>query len=157
MLSQFVKKPGEEGFTLIEMIIVVILMGLLAALSAPAISKSLTNLKLNTSARRLSAVLRNTRSKAIADKKNYEITFNLEEGSYSYPAGNSSKSTSLPDGITFREIEDVGNDEETIHFYPKGNSSGGKILLAAETEKFFRVEVEAISGRVKVKRGEDDY
>jgi len=152
------KACGNDGFTLIELIIVVILVGLLAALGAPAIGNSLSSLRLNTSARRLAAVLRNIRSKAIADKQNYQIAFNPEGKSYTYPTESGNKSVALGRGVKIKEVSqaDEVQEELTLFFYPKGNSNGGEIILENEREQAFRIVVEAISGRVKIRRGEEE-
>ncbi len=157
---RYTKKWGtSQGFTLIELIIVIILLGLMVALSAPAIGNSLSNLRLNTNARHLAAVLRNTRSKAIADKQNYQITFKAEGKSYTYPTESGNKSVALARGVKIKQVrqaDELLEEELTLFFYPKGNSNGGEIILENEREQAFRIEVEPISGRVKIRRGEEE-
>ncbi len=154
------KACKDDGFTLIELIIVVILVGLMAALAAPAIGNSLSSIRLNTSIRRLSAVLRNTRSRAIADKQNYRISFIPEGTSYSYPTTSGDKSITIAHGIQIKSVyqadEDIEMEELNLYFYPKGNSNGGKIVLENEREQSFYLIVDAISGRVKIGRGEEE-
>ena len=54
------------------------------------------------------------------------------------------------------EDEDTYNEpdkESEIIFYPKGESSGGKVILALkESGMAFQIEVDPITGRVTVKR-----
>jgi len=69
----------SAGFTLIELILVLVIMGLLTALVTPAIT-SLTGLKLKTAARKVAAGLRYARSQAVATGSDYQVVFNLEEG-----------------------------------------------------------------------------
>ncbi len=68
-----------DGFTLIELILVLVIMGLLTALVTPAIT-SLTGLKLKTAARKVAAGLRYARSQAVATGSDYQVVFNLEKG-----------------------------------------------------------------------------
>ncbi len=68
-----------NGFTLIELILVLVIMGLLTALVTPAIT-SLTGLKLKTAARKVAAGLRYARSQAVATGSDYQVVFNLEKG-----------------------------------------------------------------------------
>ena len=71
---------GErKGFTLIELILVLVIMGLLTSLVAPAIT-SLAGLKLKTAARRIAAGLRYARSQAVTTGSDYQVVFNLEKG-----------------------------------------------------------------------------
>ncbi len=69
----------EKGFTLIELILVLVIIGFLTALVAPAIT-SLTGLKLKTTARRMAAGLRYARSQAVTTGGDYQVTFNIEKG-----------------------------------------------------------------------------
>jgi|GEM_PF-1025893 len=64
----------EGGFTLIELVIVIVIMGAALALAAPRIGKSLENVKLRAAARELSAVLRYTRQMAISKKSEYAVS-----------------------------------------------------------------------------------
>jgi general secretion pathway protein H len=68
-----------NGFTLIELILVLVIMGLLTALVTPAIT-SLTGLKLKAAARKVAAGLRYARSQAVATGSDYQVVFNLEKG-----------------------------------------------------------------------------
>lgn len=60
----------------------------------------------------------------------------------------------LPEGVRFEKALSVKGEEETelfeIFFYPGGNSSGGKIILMGEEERRFIVEVDFITGSVKL-------
>ncbi len=150
---------NDDGFTLLEMLIVIALLGLMIALSAPSIGNSLSGLQLSTGTRRLSAILRNVRSNAIAEKKNYKVVFNPEEGSYTYQTNSGNKAVLLPAGIEIAKLVELDEDvsgNAAIYFYPKGNSSGGRIILTNEKEQVFRIDVEAVSGRVKIKHGAED-
>ncbi|MBI5788185.1 MAG: hypothetical protein HZA78_04960 [Candidatus Schekmanbacteria bacterium] len=143
-----------------EMIIVMIIAGLLAALAAPRIGSSLSNLRLNTSARHLAAVLRNTRSKAIADKKTYPVVFAPEGNKYSYPGDAKEKEVILPEDVQIKELRDEEGEDIAeagqILFFPKGNSSGGRVTMTNEKEQVFYIKVETISGRVRILRDEDE-
>ena len=70
------------GFTLIELILVLVIIGFLTALVTPAIT-SMTGLKLKGAARRTAAGLRYARSQAIATGCDYQVVFNFEKGEMS--------------------------------------------------------------------------
>lgn len=67
------------GFTLIELILVLVIIGFLTALVAPAIT-SLTGLKLKTTTRKMAAGLRYARSQAVATGSDYQVVFDMEKG-----------------------------------------------------------------------------
>jgi len=195
---------GEKGFTLIELMIVIVIMGSILALAAPRIGRSLEKMRLRSASRELSAVLRYTRQMAISRKKEYAVTF--DDHSYTYvkvvrktgekdsgqaegqaASGDSASDSNSPsrgkrlreEGINEQKVqvdlrkklkdeeisiscqkegegEDTINDpdkENEIIFYPKGESSGGKVILAIkEPSMSFVIEVDPITGRVAVKR-----
>ena len=67
------------GFTLIELILVLVIIGFLTSLVAPAIT-STTGLRLKTTTKRVAAGLRFARSQAVVSGNNYLATFDLENG-----------------------------------------------------------------------------
>jgi type II secretion system protein H len=199
-------RAGGKGFTLIELMIVMVIIGSVIALAVPRIGKSMEKMRLRSASRKLSAVLRYTRQMAISRKKEYAVTFNdhsytyvnvvrktvenseqtpvqtagedAASGTSSGSSGSSGKNLSEK-GIDEKSVqvdlhkemktEDIslsyqkeGEDEDTYHepdkeseiiFYPKGESSGGKVILALkEPVMAFQIEVDPITGRVTVKR-----
>ena len=68
-----------SGFTLIELILVLVIIGFLTSLVAPAIT-SRTGLRLKTTVKRVAAGLRFARSQAVVSGSNYRATFDLENG-----------------------------------------------------------------------------
>lgn len=101
---------GErKGFTLIELILVLVIMGLLTSLVAPAIT-SLAGLKIKTAARRIAAGLRYARSQAVTTGSDYQVVFNLEKGEVTVE--------SLQEEESYRgdgeQKESQGNEKEDV-------------------------------------------
>ena len=69
----------DKGFTLIELILVLVIVGFLTALVAPAIT-SLAGLKLKTATRKMAAGLRYARSQAVTTGSEYQVVFDLGKG-----------------------------------------------------------------------------
>jgi type II secretion system protein H len=74
-----VKSPSLRGFTLIELILVLVIIGFITSLVAPAITSS-TGLRLKTTVRRLAAGLRFARSQAVITGNTYQVIFDVENG-----------------------------------------------------------------------------
>jgi len=66
---------GTASFTLVELIIVVLIVSILAAVGIPAISEASADLRLRSAAQRLMADLNYARNLAITDGTSYGISF----------------------------------------------------------------------------------
>ena len=188
----------EKGFTLIEVIIVVVIMGAAIGLAVPRIGKSLGKMRLKSVVRKFSAVLRYTRQMAISRKKEYMVTILSNEddavSQYKYikveRKGNKKDSFSDDEEIEAtenkrpkftetnilekpvvidlekiqisyqqkdREGEFLEGGTGEIIFYPKGESTGGRVIFCMEGVKLaFQVDIDPVIGRVKVKRKNEE-
>jgi hypothetical protein len=67
----------------------------------------------------------------------------------------------LGENIDFKRIvikdSEITDDTAKIYFFPKGNTSGGKIYIANNKEKVFSISLDSITGRVVVQKEENDY
>ena len=79
LVQDKVPSPARRGFTLIELILVLVIIGFLTSLVAPAITSS-TGLRLKTTVRRLAAGLRFARSQAVITGNTYQVVFDVENG-----------------------------------------------------------------------------
>jgi general secretion pathway protein H len=70
------------GFTLLELIVVLFILGLATALVAPAFTRSFGQLRLNAAARDLAALCRFARTKAIASQTVLEVVLDRRANAY---------------------------------------------------------------------------
>ncbi|MGA1863511.1 MAG: Tfp pilus assembly protein FimT/FimU [bacterium] len=89
------------GFTLIEMLIVIAVMAIVAALAAPRAWKTMANLRLRTAVRNCSAVMRYAKSVAISTQKDQKIIFML----------NSNDDPNIKDYYTFQKVSRPSGNE----------------------------------------------
>jgi len=178
------KRSGAKGFTLLELIIVLIIIGIASALVVPRLVGGMGSLDVRTAAGKVAASLRYARSQAVSQKINYTAIFDLahkrltiipfsksagggdEDGAEvgEKSAGIQGKTYDLPGRVFFERVPE-GNeymsDEEIdaeifrIGFYPSGGSDGGEIALVNERSRRYTVRVDIITGTVKVARGGD--
>jgi type II secretion system protein H len=161
----------NKGFSLIEMMIVLILISLSIALVTPSLSQFLRTVELKGAAKKVSGILRYYRSEAVNKGRVYQVLFdsNLREvrvQSMELKEEKDEKTEekitpmtySLPEGIRMKEIDipspQYPSDFPLIEFYPNGGSNGGSILLDSQDRKGYKIEVHFLTGMVKVERAE---
>lgn len=153
---------GCSGFTLFEVIIVMMIVAMMAAIIGPAVRSGISTLRFRTAVKGLVSTLRYCRSKAISTKKEEKTEIDMDEGSYrmagvSLSADGKGRAPAvgmLPEGALFAEWE-TSNETETggiqfITFYPKGNATGGTLRIEDQRGSLLEVVIDRITGRVKV-------
>jgi type II secretion system protein H len=149
---------SDEGFTLLELILVLAFMGLIAGLTTPFVMNTLERVERKSQVEKLVTTLRLTRSKAITTKTRYAFAADMENNNFwiqNLKTEETSNLGKLKQGIkfkTFRDnVDEVDKGKFYIIFYPQGNASGGSMLMEAkdsgETEEWFEVSVDPVTGK----------
>jgi general secretion pathway protein H len=144
-----------KGFTLVELMFVMIIAAFVLTLVGTSISRSISGAEMRTAARKLAASLRYTRTHAILVKSEQVFLIDTENRSYTAPGR---KTVVLPDGmnvqLTTARSELTSENVGGIRFYPDGGSTGGHVLLDAN-ERIYRVNVAWLTGEASVQREEE--
>jgi general secretion pathway protein H len=144
----------NRGFTLIELILVLLLIGVSLAIVLPNIDKGLQVRAVRGSALGLAAVARDLRSRALFDGVAQQLTVNLPQNSYRVAR---TPEVRLPSDVKFVSVdggESVDRDSKKFYFFPNGSSLGGEIVLAdVDRAITYLVRVEPLTGKIEVSRG----
>src|SRR5689334_14944545 len=154
MISRFrTSRPDLElcaGFTLIEVIVTLAILGLALALVANYKPPWSSGLGLKGTASELASGLRLARSEAIAS--NRPIAFGLDLTGRRYRIGTGAE-RQLPASLSIELMtiagETRGANVGDIRFNPDGSSTGGRIALA-DGKRRMAVGVDWLTGRVSV-------
>lgn len=95
------RQYGEKGYTLIEMLVVVALIGLISAFALPSVNNYF-KLSLNSATREMASVVKETYNSAAMTGKVYRIVYDFKAGSFWVESG---PSTVLLDTTETRERE----------------------------------------------------
>jgi len=144
-----------RGFTLVELLVVLVIASLVLALVGTSISRSISGAEMRTAARKLAASLRYTRTRAIISKSEQVFLVDIENRNYTAAERDP---VELPEGMNVQlntarselTSEHVGG----IRFYPDGGSTGGYVLLESN-ERIYRINVVWLTGEASVQREDD--
>lgn len=149
-LSSGLRRP-VKGFTLLELMVVLVIGVMLFTLVPPLLSGIGTTTDLRAAARQLIAGLRSARSEAITRQREAVLTMDLEERRFGV-TGNPRR-YSLPKGIVLElvtaESERLDDRVGAIRFFPDGSSTGGRITLS-DQRIAYEVDVDWLTGRVRL-------
>jgi prepilin-type N-terminal cleavage/methylation domain-containing protein len=77
---------SEAGFTLMELIVVIVLIAIVLTISLPTLRNSLYTNELNSTARKIIGTVKELRNLAIREQQPYELHFDLDSNSIWYKA-----------------------------------------------------------------------
>jgi len=154
MGSQIAPISRHRGFTLVELMVVLVIIALVMGLVATSMSRSISGAEARTASRKLVSNIRYTRARAIIDKS--ERVFQVDTGNRSYQAPGR-KQVQLPDGvditITTARSEITSEAVSGIRFFPDGGSTGGHIELTVNGREY-RINVAWLTGEASLQKME---
>lgn len=157
-LTKLQRKVSETGFSLIELMVVIVIMGLLF-LSVPALRKHSANSSLIQASEVLASTMRLARQRAVAMGNNavvfFDIASNLyyvfddEDGDGQLDSGEKQTSlTKLPSGVKFG---DINFDQYRVSFNARGSADQtGYIVLVNRNQIARQILVNAPTGLVYI-------
>jgi len=163
------KGPGNRnGFTLIELAVVIVILGVMIALVAPMLGE-LGEANLKRSARHLTGMIRFLHEESQAKKREYRLRFDIQDGRYwaeslklvSESAVEFQKTTSVIAGegslsgqTRFRDIKAGSHpDEPYILFTPDGWVEATIIHLRDGSDRDFSLLVKPLTGNTELREG----
>lgn len=135
------------GFTLIELVVVLFLAGILAALVVPSFEAPLESARLRAGAAELRGTLLRARTLAASEASGHAVALDLEKGAYRIPG--EERARSLPEGIRFESVRVAGETaarEARIRFFPDGSGEEAEIALESDGGGRLRVTVDPLTG-----------
>lgn len=130
-------RRDSSGFTLVEVMIVLAILGLVATLALPLLARRTPTASLASAAEEVRAALAAARSAAIAEDR--EVSFSAATDGYRVDG----EPHRFPPGADL-SLQVRGGAR--IAFFPSGGSSGGRVILHSASARR-EIEIEAITGR----------
>lgn len=172
---KYLSKQNPSGYSLVELIIVLVLIGLITAAVVPFLMSTIDKTKLKTSAKEIAASLRYARNLAITTKKLHYFYIDLDRSSYwislenleidhqGYFDQDNAVSTvgrirTISKEIMIQKVEAGTSVTEDgimiIPFFPQGNTIDTTVYLRkkvdANSNRNYEVHLDEVTGRVKI-------
>ncbi len=139
---------GRSGFTLLELIVVLFLAGLVAALVFPSFSGTIDSSRLRSGAAEVRAALTLARTLAASGSRLRAVSFDVEHGEYAVDGHE--RRFLLPEGIRIESarVGTVAVDQRivSVRFFPDGSAEEAEIVLASAGGGRLRVAIDPLTG-----------
>jgi len=126
---------NRRGFSLIELIIVIAILGIMGTIAASTFQSYVNNSNLRTAARDMASDMANTKQRAVSEGLTYRITISTGGNSYTITRVNADGTTTdmatkLPTVFGANlTINSTNYTSNMITFQPRGTTSAGSVVL----------------------------
>jgi len=138
-----------KGFTLIEMMLVLVIAAMMAGVAAPNLMPAIASARFRSAVDDVVSGLRFVRSEALI--QGHESIFALDIEHHAYRLSGKNRIYNLPDSVELElftaEQERQGESQGGIRFYPDGSSTGGRITMTGAGRREY-VDVSWLTGAI---------
>ena len=142
---------AEEGFTLLEMVCILAVIAMVAAVVLPNISRNTSRPRLEAYAVETASLLKADRTAAIRHRA--QISTQIDAGARSLRSGSTGQILRVPDDVAFDAILPNRCYDRpafsTISFFPTGMSCGGTVMLS-RLGASYEIRVNWLTGGVEI-------
>jgi len=159
----FAEKARGRGFTLLELLMVVMVLGFVMVLSYPSLTQGSAALRLRATGRDVLNTFRRAREKAVTEQTGMEVA--IDRGKQTLLLrdifGKDNGVYTLLQDVKIRRMVLAGTEIRenimTVRFSPNGSSDRAEVLLESKRNSFLRVITDPITGGARIERGQGDY
>jgi general secretion pathway protein H len=138
-----------QGFTLLELVVVLAILAVATALVLPSIGRGSETLRLRTEAGRVAGLLRKARLEAISQRYPTKVTLDRARNTVVLTGRDDAhplQELAMPPGLRFT----VAAGGDALTFSSRGLTRQTRWLLEAPGGRRLAIDVEAVTGRVRV-------
>jgi len=167
------RRAHEAGFTLIELALVLLILGILAGIALPSLSR-LGQAHVDGEARRLAATISYLHDEAALRGRIYRLTLDLDEPHYAIEVADAKSGSfvsprsadgwdpyaperrDLPHGVRISAVQtasrSVSSGTSAVYFLPEDARESVTIVLDGESGTQRRLDADGVTGRVTILR-----
>lgn len=173
-----IPRLGTFGFTLLELLVVLVIIAAISALVGPRLLGSMGSTHLSTASKKVATSLRYARTQAVSEGIVYVAVFDVETNKITIKGrppitggegeayvGDGKRldvkeiAYDLPEGVKLEKVESGDSEARSgsleVFFLPTGGSSGARIVLINDRDNRRVVVVDFITGAVQLENPEE--
>jgi prepilin-type N-terminal cleavage/methylation domain-containing protein len=140
----------KRGFTLVEVAVTLLVIGLAVGVAAPSLSRGLDGLRTRAEAAGIATFLRAAREQAVTHNRAYEVRVRSDEGLMELRSGDAVPRTrQLASGM---RVTIDPPSARVISFLPQGMTSGGRLRVEMPGRRGYLITLDPLTGRVSTQR-----
>jgi general secretion pathway protein H len=144
-------RAASMGVTLLELLIVLSIMAIVAAMVLPMFGGGISTGELKGAARQVAAGLRLARSEALATRQETRVVLDLQQRTFQLDRD--AHVHSLPRQVEIKiytaQSDLLNESTGSIRFFPDGGSNGGRVTIADGARKY-DIDIDWLTGRVAI-------
>jgi prepilin-type N-terminal cleavage/methylation domain-containing protein len=149
---RLINKEGRRGFTLVELMLVIALIGVLSALSVPRFKRTAIDFQLKNDSFNLYKVIQFVRERALVEGRDFKVDFKLDKNEYRVLRGPDfkpiegrfGKMIRLSNGLSFK------SRQEKLTCHPDGNCDPS-VFRVQSPEGAYEISVEGLGGMIRIR------
>jgi general secretion pathway protein H len=138
-----------EGYTLLEMIVVLALLGLILSITLPWSFKGTQSRKLHEQAITIATMLKSARMGAITRNRESSVEFDLVRNIVAVKGGG--EQLVLDRTVRLKMLtarQEASRDGGAVRFFPNGSSTGGTVILQSDGRSA-AIRVDWLTGKIE--------
>ena len=143
-------KKKQQGFSLIELLVVLVLLGIMAGVTGPAVGRFMTGLDFKKQTAEVMAIMRYARLMAVTEGK--ALTVTATEGSNSLTMSGAVQENRA---LGLAESDTLELDPEEIIFFPEGYATPATLTFTKE-ERSQKIIIDPMTGLPIIDFSDDD-
>ena len=147
----------SRGYTLIEVVVVLAVLAVAAAVVAPAVGRTADSVKARTEVTGVATFLRLAREQAVTRQQPYEVIVDPETRALWLrrvsPESVGSIQASRLLSAMLQIVAEPASARRVV-FLAQGSSSGGRVRIVAPGPRVYVIIIDALTGRVTTQRGD---
>ena len=160
----------SRGYTLIELIVVIVLLGLMFGIAVPKFRQAVLNDSLHATSLRIIGLIQDLRERAVSDQVSYVLHLDLKEKklwAFADTATEEEQETArdrayqLPADVSIEDIWAWSSgklyEEAVLHFSKKGYMEQAMIHLESDDGRQLSLELTPFLGSIKIHDGYVDF